>query len=204
MQEDICESLAKELAYIENSGCLRYIRIDYSLLSEACRLRRLWRDAEQRFLEVFSEVKRSSEICRMVRETPEHIREELYGQIYVGIKKAIDLLEEYSNIARKAISPIRRTALGFSASIILLGISNLILIPQNLLILALLITIVLFSALNIALTRIEPRLSIKSTLILCLALLVSSILIGDNTKIYASSIILALLVLNSIVLATKL
>ncbi len=203
MQRGICEALARELAYVEGSGCLRYIRIDYGLLSEACRSQRIWRNAEQKILEALSEVKRSSEICRALQEAPEHMREELYGQIYFGIKRAIDRLEECSRIAREAISPLRRTALGFSTSIIFLGASSLISMPQNLLAMVMLIAVILFSAYNIALTYIEPRLSITSTLILCLALLAINILIGDTIRLYISAAILTILIIDLVVLTTR-
>lgn len=203
MQENICEAMAKELTYIESSGCLRYIKIDYGFLSEVCRSQRLLKDAEQKLLEALSEVKRSSEICRTMQETPEHMREELYGQIYLGVKRAIERLEECLKIARDAILPLRRTAMGFSAALILLSTSSLILIPRDLLIIAILISIALFSAINIAITYIEPRVSITLTLILCLTLLASNILIGDITKIYASAAILTILILDLIILAIK-
>jgi hypothetical protein len=203
MQKEICETLARELAYVESSGCLRYIRIDYGLLSEACRSWRVWKNAEQEILEALSEVKRSSEICKALHEAPEHVREELYGQIYFRIKRAIDRLEECLRIAREAISPLRRITLGFSASIIFLGASSLISIPQNLLALAMLIAIILFSAFNIALTYIEPRLSVTFTLILCLILSASNILIGDVIRLYVSAAILAILIIDLVILTTK-
>ncbi|MDT7887807.1 MAG: hypothetical protein RQ885_02395 [Desulfurococcales archaeon] len=203
MGNDLCEDLARELAYIESSGCLRYIRVDYNMLSKICASQRLQESIKYKIRESLLEAKRSSEICVKIQETPEPLREELYGQIYAGIKRMIDHLEDGERIARETLTPMRRAMIGFSISLILLDIASLISFSQDLLALAILVAVALFSTLNIALAYVEPKLSTVTALILSLALLVSSMWIGDPAKIYASTAILVIFILLNIVLLLR-
>jgi len=192
---ELCSEIARELAHIERSGCLRYLKVDYSALDRVCTYRRLLGSAGERLYTALSSVKRASEGCSRLQEAPDALKEDIYGSIYLEVKRALDLLEEEGKELGRGLGRLRRVAIGSSASLLLLDAALFMVAPQDLLVIALLITVAVFSALNMALSSAAPRLSTSIPVALGLLLLASSFEVGDPAKLSASAALLAVLII---------
>jgi len=192
---DPCKDLARELAHIERSGCLRYLRVDYSILDNVCRYRKLFRSSGERVYLAYTSVKRASEECSNIQGVLDTSIDDIYGTIYLEVKRAMDMLEEEWSILRNALGRLRRITIGSSASLLLLDAALLMVAPENLAVLLALVAVAMFSALITALPGVAPRLSTSMPIALALVLLAISAGVRDPVKLSASIAVLAVLIL---------
>lgn len=197
--ENPCQDLARGLAYIEKNNCLRYLRIDYGLLEAVCGMYRAYgRDLAAEINEALRSIERSVDICREIQQVG-GASDELYGSIYLEVKRAMDILENTRrSIGRRARGFLTMMA-GLSVSLILLDIALLSAGPGDLLALLITLSAGVFSALNIVIALISPIASIALGITSSSMILAASLLNGGAIEISASIALFIVSVANTLI-----
>ncbi|MEM2203774.1 MAG: hypothetical protein QXI22_05395 [Sulfolobales archaeon] len=198
MSSHICRDLVGELAYIERSGCLRYIKIDYVLTSNVCSKSRIGGDNIYKELEsLVTNLRALRDVCTRIQETPESMREELYGVIYDVVRRTMERLREiYEELVRMHRIHIASLT-GLTIAMTLLAISIIMVAIDNFYIFTAAITAGFLSAASIAIANSSMRMSIATLIISGVILLICGMQIGDGIKAAASIIVIAISIITS-------
>ncbi len=204
MTGGVCSDLVEELAYIEKSGCLRYIKIDYTLITNICSRIQMDRGDIDRELGVLvSGLRDARNVCGKMQETPENMREELYGIIYSSVKRSMERLGEIYEELRRTYRLYIASLAGLAIAVALLSISIIITSTNNIYILMIAMIAGLLSLTSIAMANSSLRLSITISIASSTMLLLCGIQLGDVVKTIASIITLAASIATSHRFLTK-
>ncbi|HWQ16640.1 MAG TPA: hypothetical protein VNL13_02280 [Sulfolobales archaeon] len=198
MSSHICRDLVGELAYIERSGCLRYIKINYVLATNICSKSRIGGGNVYREIEnLVMSLRALRDVCNRIQETPESMREELYGVIYDAVRRTMERLREiYEELVR--IHRIHIASLtGVAIAMALLAISIILVSVDNFYIFMAAITAGFLSVASVAIANSSLRISIASFIVSGIILLLCGIQIGDSLKAVASIIVIAISIVTS-------
>ena len=198
MSSHICRDLVSELAYIERSRCLRYIKIDYVLTTNMCSKSRIGSDNIYKELEnLVTNLRALRDVCNRIQETPESMREELYGVVYDVVRRTMeklrDIYEELVRIHRIHIASLT----GLAIAMTLLAISIILVSVDNFYVFMAAITAGFLSVASIAIANSSLRIAIATFIVSGVILLLCGMQIGDGIKAAASIIAIAISIITS-------
>lgn len=198
MTSQMCGDLVRELSHIEKLGCLRYIRVNYAVITSVCSAADIARkDVGKELEDIISSIKASRDACNKIQETPENMREELYGAIYYNVRRSMEKLEKIYEEHRKTYRLHIFSLAGVAASMVLLAISILLVSIDNIYIFLLALAAGLLSITSIATANSSLRSSIAIIIVSGVVLTLCGIEIGDILKITASLIVLVASIVTS-------
>lgn len=192
MASQVCNELVRELAYIEKSGCLRYIRVNYHLITRICSQRHISGESVERELSsIIANVRASRDVCGKIPESPESMREDMYGSIYDAIRRSMEKLEMIYDEIRRIHRLYILSLAGIAVSIMLLALSIIIASMNNIYIFVTALTAGFLSIASIAIANSSLRSSTMISIASGIMLLLCGIQIGDAIKTAASIAVLA-------------
>ncbi len=187
----VCSDLVRELAWIEKLGCLRYIKINYAIITSVCSTRYIAREHMGReFEDLAADIRASRDACNKIQEMPENMREELYGSVYYYVRRAMERLEKIYEDHRKTYRLYLLSLAGLAVSMTLLAISILLTSIDNIYIFLPALAAGLLSITSMATANSSIRSSIHIIIVSGAVLTLCGIGIGDIVKIAASTIVL--------------
>lgn len=204
MASSMCRDLVRELGYIEKSGCLRYIKINYVLITSICSRGSIAGDALERELgDIIASLKIPRDICSKMQETPENAREELYGAIYDNIRRIIGRMERIHENLERIYRLYTFSLVGIAVSIVLLSLSIILASMSNIYVFLASLIAGSLSIAGIAMLNGSLGIPALITIISSITLLLCGIQIGDAIKTIASIAVLATSILTSRHLLTR-
>lgn len=191
MVDKACSDLVRELAQIEKLGCLRYIKINYAVITNVCSTRyiakeHMWKEFE----DLIADIRASRDVCNKIQETPENMREELYGSVYYYVRRAMEKLEKIYEEHRKTYRLYLLSLAGLAASMALLAISIMLTSIDNIYVFLPALAAGLLSIASVAAANSDIRSSIPIIVASGVVLTLCGIEIGDLVKIAASIVVL--------------
>jgi VIT1/CCC1 family predicted Fe2+/Mn2+ transporter len=137
------------------------------------------------------------DVCNRIQETPESMREELYGVVYDVVRRTMeklrDIYEELVRIHRIHIASLT----GLAIAMTLLAISIILVSVDNFYVFMAAITAGFLSVASIAIANSSLRIAIATFIVSGVILLLCGMQIGDGIKAAASIIAIAISIITS-------